>query len=440
MKVPRRPPPTDGALNQLIQDPARFRKLMQEVTEPTVAGRYVHWDKLRFLTPPGDLSREEWWLGLNRREGSRRFVPLTDAAGNPFFFNQVDPIPECQHRIDSETHGNIGMPESITTPETRDQYVIRSLIEESLTSSQLEGAVATRDQAKQIIREGRAPRNESERMVLNNYRTMQRIREVRDRDLSRELVCELQRIVTESTLDNAMISGRFRRPDERIVVGDETGEVFHNPPPAESLARRMDQMCEFANDRGSTPFLHPLLRSIILHFWLAHDHPFVDGNGRTARALFYWSMLRHGYWLFEFVSISRIILNAPVKYGRAFLHTETDDNDLTYFLLYHADVIRRAVSELNQHLDDRAQRLRRAASELRGMMGLNARQKEVVSRSLRHPGESYSILGHQNSHNVVYQTARVDLQDLVDRGLFERHTQGKAFRFRAVPDLEERLR
>ena len=65
-------------------------------------------------------------------------------------------------------------------------------------------------------------------------------------------------------------------------------------------------------------FLHPVIRSILLHFWVAYDHPFVDGNGRNARALFYWSMLRHGFWLAEFFSISHEILKAPRKYYRAF--------------------------------------------------------------------------------------------------------------------------
>ena len=101
---------------------------------------------------------------------------------------------------------------------------------------------------------------------------------------------------------------------------------------ASNCTERMGLMCDFANSKTPEGFVHPVLRSIILHFWLAYDHPFVDGNGRVARALFYWSMLRHGYWLFEFVSISQIILKAPVKYGRAFLYTETDDNDLTYFI------------------------------------------------------------------------------------------------------------
>jgi Fic family protein len=102
-------------------------------------------------------------------------------------------------------------------------------------------------------------------------------------------------------------------------------------------------MCAFANETGSSEFVHPVLRAIILHFWLGYDHPFVDGNGRVARTLFYWLMMRHKYWLFEFVSISEVILKGPVKYSKAFLYTETDDNDLTYFILYHLDVIRKSV-------------------------------------------------------------------------------------------------
>jgi Fic family protein len=61
-------------------------------------------------------------------------------------------------------------------------------------------------------------------------------------------------------------------------------------------------------------------------------------------------MLRYGFWLCEFISISRIILRGPAKYGRAFLYTETDQNDLTYFIIYHLDIIRRAVDELHEYI------------------------------------------------------------------------------------------
>jgi Fic family protein len=95
-----------------------------------------------------------------------------------------------------------------------------------------------------------------------------------------------------------------------------------------------------------------------LHFMMGYDHYFEDGNGRTARLLFYWSMLRHVYWLTEFLSISKILTNAPGQYGRSFFYTEQDSGDLTYFFLYHLKVITRAINELDAYLARKVQELR----------------------------------------------------------------------------------
>jgi Fic family protein len=292
-----------------------------------------------------------------------------------------------------------------------------------------------------MIREGRAPRDRSERMIFNNYRTMQHILEIRNQNISIDLIYEIHRMVTDGTLDDASAAGRFRTSAEKIVVGDVHGtEVFHEPPPAADLEARVDLMCKFANCDPPGGFIHPMIRSMILHFWLAYDHPFVDGNGRTARALFYWSMLKQGYWLFEFVTISKIIHKAPAKYGRAFLYTETDGNDLTYFLLYHASVIRRAIDELYEYIVRHSRQLADAQKNLRGFTALNYRQRELISHALRHPGQIYTIESHRNSHNVVYQTARTDLLDLADRKLMEKQKVGKTWQFVPTVDLTEKLR
>ena len=206
------------------------------------------------------------------------------------------------------------------------------------------------------------------------------------------------------------------------------------------LDRRIAAMCDFASDRTPGGFVHPLVRSMILHFWLAYDHPFVDGNGRTARALFYWSMLKRGYWLFEYVTISRIILKSPVRYGRAFLESETDGNDLTYFLLYHADVVRRAIDELHQSIGQRTNQLAALQQELHGLNFLNDRQRDLIGHALRHPGRHYTIESHRGSHQVVYETARSDMMDLVDRGLLQKRKVGKAWIFIPSVDLEQKLR
>ena len=198
-------------------------------------------------------------------------------------------------------------------------------------------------------------------------------------------------------------------------------------------------MCDFANKTRADAFLHPILKAIILHFWLAYDHPFVDGNGRTARALFYWSVLSQGFWMFEFLSISAIIRKAPAKYGRSFLYTETDENDLTYFILAQLQVIRRAIEVLYAYLDKKALEIRATEQILRASVAINHRQLALLGHALRHPGMRYTITGHKQTHSVTYQTARTDLLDLASRNLLIKTKTGLFFSFTAPTDLATRL-
>jgi Fic family protein len=439
MKMPKSPPALDKLYAAAAED-GRLPQIWAAVRGPTHKGKYLHWDKLRRLDPPDDLSHSEWWLGLKlHRLGLRKPVGLVSTSGREFSFIQPDPIPQRLHDIDQSGGGSIEMPEHITNPDTRDRYIVNSLIEEAITSSQLEGAATTRPIAKEMIRTGRAPRDRSEQMILNNYRTMQYIRDLKKEPLTPGLVCEIQRRVTMNALDDPSAAGRLRRSDEPVDVSDEYGGVYHVPPVARELEHRMETMCEFANEKIPKTFVHPVIRSILLHFWLAYDHPFKDGNGRTARALFYWSMLRHGYWMCEFISISQIIRRSPAQYYRAFLYTETDDNDLTYFLLHQVEILRRAIKQLHEYIKRKTTELRMLEQELRGMRFLNHRQRALISHALRHADARYTIRSHQSSHDVVYETARSDLMDLADRGLLDRRKMGRTWVFSPARDLHARL-
>jgi len=440
MKMPKSPPDFDLIWERTKTDPEILGRVFGQQFGPLTEGKYLHWDKLQHLAPPPGLSHQEWWFAMKlHRRTLFKPISLLDKNGGPFKYLQVDSVAETLHKIDQGAGGFIQMPEQITNPYTKDQYYVGSLIQEAITSSQLEGAVTTRKVAKEMIRTGRHPRDRSEQMILNNFKTMQQVGKLKQEPLSKELVFQLHRIITEGTLSDASETGRFRRHDERIVVGDMYNEVFHDPPPAEQLEDRMAAMCDFANAKTATGFIHPVIRSIILHFWLAYDHPFIDGNGRVARALFYWSMLRHGFWLFEFVSISQIILKAPAKYARAFLYTETDENDLTYFILHQLEVIRRAVHQLHRYIARKAERLQNVERQLQGIAVLNHRQRTLVSHALRHPGHRYTIRSHQISNNIVYQTSRLDLFNLEKRGLLRTQKIGKTWYFHASEDLERRL-
>ena len=182
-----------------------------------------------------------------------------------------------------------------------------------------------------------------------------------------------------------------------------------------------------------------MIRAIVAHFWLAYDHPFVDGNGRCARGLFYWTMLANGYWMTQFLSISQIIQRAHARYGRAFLYTETDDNDLTYFVLYHLDLIRHAIDGVKRHLARKADEAARAAATFRAARHFNHRQVALLHHAIRHADARYTFRTHQTSHGVVYQTARTDLLDLAAGQLLTQSVRGRTNEFRPADDLARRL-
>ncbi|MCB1083642.1 MAG: Fic family protein, partial [Simkania sp.] len=321
MKKPRTPPKVSG-----IKNASKFQKAISAARDLENKKKYRHWDTLRHLSPPEGLTLEEWWTGIKiHRMGGRKEISLKDVKGRLFNYTMTDFVTEQLHKIDLGSGGSIGIPEPIMNPQTRNQYLARSLMQEAITSSQLEGAVTVRAAAKAMLRTGRPPRDKNEQMVLNNYQMMQRIQKWKDQPLTESLIFEMHRQVTEKTLEKEDAAGRLRKKEEKVVIEDvSTHEILHAPPPASQLRKRLEAMCDFANGKTPEYFVHPVVRAIILHFWLAYDHPFVDGNGRTARALFYWSMLRQGYWLFEFISISEVILRAPSKYAVSFLQTETD--------------------------------------------------------------------------------------------------------------------
>lgn len=403
--------------------------------------QYIHWDKLRHLKPPEGLSHEEWWAAIKlAREPALKDLPLLDLSGQPFRYGMNDAAHEMVHKIDRRASGEITLSEIVTNPHSRNRYVVSSLIEEAITSSQLEGASTTRQNAKEMIRSGRPPRNRSERMILSNYRAMEFVGSIRDLELTPELVCEIHRRVTLDNLKDPADAGRLQSPQEdRIEVVWDDGTVLHVPPPAEQLPARLKELCRFANGGGPQGFLHPVVRSVLLHFWLAYDHPFVDGNGRTARAIFYWSMLHRGYWLAEYLSVSSILRRAPAKYARSFLLSETDEGDLCYFILYQLEVICRSIDSLHEYLARKMSEVRQVESLIKRSTEFNHRQLALLSHALRSPGARYTFTSHATSHNVAYQSARTDLLSLRDKNLLRQWKVGKSYYFTPAEDLGIRL-
>ena len=201
----------------------------------------------------------------------------------------------------------------------------------------------------------------------------------------------------------------------------------------------MADLERFFNSDDEDTFVHPIVKACIIHFMLAYIHPFVDGNGRTARALFYWYMMRRGYWLIEFLSISSIIYKTKRGYERAFLYTEYDDNDLTYFILYHLRTIRQALERLKDYLRRKATE-NNDAHRLMSVGNMNSRQAQMVQILREKPDMMFTVREIEQRFAVTNATARTDLKGLVERGFLVEVAMNKVKRgYVRSADFEARL-
>lgn len=440
MRLPRRPPATSPQRLVAAVD-ALSRPEVLEVVRRANA-EYYHWEELQVRPMPAGFTAQDAWAVVKlTRRSERRGVPLVDPAGKPFTYWLPPAAQETLHEVDRWAGGTLAMEGGASLESIREQVVVSSLMEEAIATSQIEGAATTRRVAKAMLRTNRRPRDRGEQMIANSYDTMQLLRSEQDRPLTLDFIFEIQARMTHDTLDDPSAAGRFRVGAEDVAVVDIRNDaVLYTPPPAHLLRARMKKLIDYANAPAQRDnFIHPLVKAAVLHFWLAYEHPFVDGNGRTARALFYWLMLKNGYWLFEFLTVSRAIMKSPSGYYRSFLYSEHDDEDLTYSLLYQLDATKRALVDLRGYLQKKRDEQRDLSITLRAVPDVNPRQRALLEHALRNPDEPITFLAHSRTHNVTMVTARADLLDLLERRLLEEVGSGRQRSFLPAADLAARV-
>lgn len=393
---------------------------------------YWYWTELKHRPLSAGVSAADIWaIAKINRHTNLKELGLAQVPDCRFYYQVTEPTLEKLHRFDLYT-GGILQANALIPADDKNRYLVSSIMEEAIASSQLEGAATTREVAKDMLRKQRKPRNQSERMIYNNYQTIQFILAHKQEKLTPEMLRQIQERMTLDTLPNPEHAGRFRQNDDVRVEDFTTGEVVHIPPPQKHLRALVDWYCAIANEESeasnATPtqgFIHPIVRASILHFLLGYIHPFADGNGRTARAVFYWCLLRKGYWLLEYMSISRIIYQSATQYAKAYLYTEYDENDLTYFINYQVKTLDLAFASLQQYIERKVME-KQQLRNVRHLAGLNSRQVGMVQELVGDPQADWTIQEVQNRFDVTYQTARTDLMRLADLGLLESRRIGKA--------------
>lgn len=384
---------------------------------------YEYWDTIKYKRCPKGCSAKNLWTHVkaSRTKSAIRVWPKYNIV-----LGLTNHMQRMCHEFDMNFGGACGT-SSIIPNDSKEHYLVSSLMEEAIFSSQMEGASTTRQAAKEMLRKRMTPKDKSQQMIANNYQTIQFVVQHQDTPLTVELLQHIHHLMTENTLENPEDAGRFRTNDEVVVENGITHEIVHRPPSHTEIPSFVNDLCTFFNEKQSQVFIHPIIRGIIIHFMIAYMHPFVDGNGRTARALFYWYMLKQKYWLMEYLSVSKVIAKSKKSYEKSFLYTEADNNDMGYFVAYNLRMLALSFKQLQDYLK-RKQEERKAANAFLQLGDLNARQAQIIKMFVDNPKEVITVKDIQSRFLISATTAKGDIMGLLARGLIDEFAFNKVKR------------
>jgi Fic family protein len=434
-------PPFELAPNaeELVRDPAVMAAVAQ------AQERYLSWPEFQHKSWVPGNKRAVWSLVQVARRIGRAPTPIQDERGTLYTFNPSAHA-EFLHQVDLELGGMFLGIEYFNEADKR-HILRRNLIEESIASSQLEGANTSRAAAKKMLAEGRAPRDKSEHMIMNNHETMRWIEEeLKDQKLSMDLLFDLHRRITKNTIPEPHQGTLRNTLDEKgeplVIKPWDESVIAYVTPPKEFVEKNLPILISFANDEVRTPtFVHPLIKAIMLHFWMGLLHPFEDGNGRLARILFYWYMLRKKYWAFAYLSISERILKSPRQYAMSFIYAEQDNFDLNYFIHYNIAKIKLARRGLEEYVRNKITENKRTSEAIKKGFGLNARQTALLQSLVKDEQRHTSLKEHMNFHQGIGKvTAATDLRKLVEKGFLKKARSGRNIYYYPTDQLRELLR
>ena len=384
---------------------------VQEVVNK-VNETFEYWDTIKYKRCPEGCTPQQLWTYVKAARVKSMMSVWGKYGISLTLTNQMQRM--C-HEIDMNWGRSWGT-DSIIGDENKEQYLVGSLMEEAIYSSQMEGAATTRKVAKEMLRKKMTPKDKSQQMISNNYQTIQFIVSHKDVPLTPELLLQIHQLMTEHTMQNPQDSGCFRRNNDVVVENGITYETVHTPPTFEEIPNFVEDLCLFFNEKDAPQFIHPIIRGIIIHFMVAYVHPFADGNGRTARALFYWYMLKQGYWLTEYLSISRVIAKSKKSYEKAFLYTESDGMDMGYFVAYNMRVLQQSFKQLQDYIK-RKQEEKRAANSFLRIGNINTRQAQIIKMFADDSNLVVTIADLQAQFLVSPTTAKADVVGLINMGL-----------------------
>ncbi len=296
-----------------------------------------------------------------------------------------------------------------------------ALILESHYSTHIEGTKLTLAQSKKILT-GKTVMgiNKDDRQELLNYKeAMDFVSEYlgKKSDITENLIKQIHEILVKDVRGGTLEPGKYRKV-KNYVVNLLTGEVIYTPPPPSYVPQLMKEFVEWLNNKSN---ISPVIVAGISQYKLVDIHPFLDGNGRTARVLCTLILYQNGYDFKKLFSLSEYYDKNRAGYYEAIQSVRENEMYMTYWLEYFTEGLK------NQLIEVRAKGEKAIKKEIiiekAKKFNLNERQQKILLLLLGK--ERASVEEMRNILNLVRRTVQRDLSKLSDLNLVKEISKSK---------------
>jgi len=216
-----------------------------------------------------------------------------------------------------------------------------AIIRNAMGSTAIEGFVLSLPEVAALAQGKHEIKNLSstERAVFNYLATLRNIQKNPPDKLSNEFICEMHKIVADEASHGGE-PGKYRTIQNYIV--NWLGQVVYMPPKPQDVPELMNNFIKFINTK-SQEYL-PVISSGIIHYKFVAIHPFVDGNGRTARILGTWELLHRKFDTDHIFAIDDVIYEHRSSYYKALQTVSQENGDLTHWLEFYLETVAESLS------------------------------------------------------------------------------------------------
>lgn len=301
-----------------------------------------------------------------------------------------------------------------------------AMVRSAYHGTHLEGNGLNYSEADQVLAGGKIVARERDIQEVLNFRNVLKfIQEYQHKSITEQAVKKMHELTVFRILPDEAV-GEYRK-NQVVVKNSQTGEVTFRPPPSVEIPFLMENFLTWVNET-TIDVIHPAIKAGIVHYELVRIHPFLDGNGRVARAAATLMLFLEGYDVKRFFSLEEHYDNEPIHYYEALQSVGKNNGDVTNWIEYFCEGLAIELTRIKEKVKSISTDLKIKKSLGGQQMALTERQIKIIEY-IQENGFLQNKAFFELFPMISEDTVLRELKDLSKKGIVKKEGTTKGVRY-----------